>query len=139
MGEVYITDISLNKPIKVASIPSALNTYSTFNSTLNANSQYWVRWTTTPTLPQTSIWNVAVGVRFGTNSAAYNWPDGASLTNNQQLVQVMVMRQAINSNVNEASNRIVHTVMMRNGSADSFAFYMYFKTWTFATSIGTSA
>lgn len=137
MGEVYITDLALNKPIKVASIPATINTYSAFNGTLGANEQEWVTWTTTPTLPQTSLWNYAVSIRLGTNSSGYTWPNGSSLTTNQQLVQVSVVRQALGAN--ERTNVVVHTVVMRNESADSFAYYMYFKTWTFATSIGTSA
>lgn len=137
MSEVYITDISQIKPIKIASIPATINTYSYITGTLSAGEQEWVIWTSTPSLPQTSLWNVAVTVRFGTDSANYEYPAGSSLTTNQKLVQLSMFRNALQPD--EKINQVSHSILMRNNSVDSFSYYMYYKVWTFATSIGTSA
>lgn len=137
MSEVYITDISQVKPIKIGSIPATINTYSYTSGTLSNGEQEWVVWTSTPTLPQTSLWNAAVTIRFGTDSANYEYPGGSSLTTNQKLVQVNLFRNALQPD--EKINQVSFSVVMRNESVDSFSYYMYYKVWTFATSIGTSA
>lgn len=137
MGEVYITDLSLNKPIKIGSIPAALATYSLLNGTMNANTIHTITWTTTPSQPQLSLWNFAWTVRFGTNAANYEWPLGSSLTTNQKNVDISYYRDAISAN--ESINRVVHKIIMRNSSADTFSYYNYVKAYTFATSVGSSA
>lgn len=136
MAEVYITDLSLNKPIKIGSIPTALSTYSLNTGVLNANTQTTIIWTTTPSQPQLSLWSFGYSIRFGSNLAGYEWPNGASLTNNQATVKVTCHLDVLASN--EKTNQVVHKLIMSNGSADTFNYYQFVKAYTFATSVGSS-
>lgn len=133
---IYNGDPSFKNPILISSIPPDPDNYSYFNTTLGANTQLVVSWTTTPTRPQLSLWDFLVSVRFGADDAAHNYPNGSSLTVNQSLVEVTMYTDAIQSDDN--TNMRYTRVIMKNTSADSFTSYMYFKSYSFTTSVGST-
>lgn len=137
MSDFYIGDPSFKYPIMVASIPTANGLYSYNSGTLNATTNYIVTWTTIPSRSQLSLWNFHWTVRFGSDTAAHEWPNGASLTADQRNVNITSYTDAINSN--DATNVRVNRIRMVNESASSFAFYMYFKSYSFATNVGSTS
>lgn len=137
MSETYLNDTSFKYPIQVSSIPSTVDLYSFTSGTLPANTALIITWTTTPATPQLSLWNFHWSVRLGADNANNNWPDGTSLTANQANTEINMHTSALLSN--DRTNVRKNKLVMKNSSADSFGYYNYFKSYSFAPSVGSTA
>lgn len=136
MSEIYTGDPSFKYPLMISSIPLPQNEYSFATGTLNATTQLTISWTSTPSRSPLSLWNFMFTVRFGVDDDDHAWPKGTSLTDNQGTVIVSMYTDAIGSH--DPRNIRVNRLVMRNGSPDSFSYFMYFKAYTFAASVGSS-
>lgn len=136
-NELFISDPSFKYPILISTIPVDPDTYSFASGSIPANSQTTIVWVTTASRPQLSLWNFHFTIRFGTDDDAHKWPNGGSLTGNQISTEVSMFTDALDS-YDPVNNR-VNKIVIKNTSADTFNYYCYFKSYTFATSVGIQA
>lgn len=137
MAELFNSDPSFKYPILISSIPVDPDTYSYTTGTVPATSQLTISWTSTASRPQLSLWNFLFSMRFGTDDLAHQWPNGASLTSNQATVEVSMHTDLASSY--DPLNKRVNRIVVKNTSADTFSYFCYFKSYTFATSVGSTA
>ena len=132
--ETLVGDPSVNKPILISSVPTGSNFFSFTSGTLPASTQLTIVWTTTPAQPQLSLWNFHYTVRFGADTAGKEWPNGSGLTADQSNIIVTNFTEALESN--DKFNVRINKIVMRNPTATPQTFYMYFKSFSFANSVG---
>lgn len=136
MTDLHIGDPSLKYPILISSIPTAVDEYSVVSGTVSASSQFTIRWLTSPANKQLTLWDFHWEVRLGTDEADSVWPDGFNLTANQALTQIYAFTDAVESD--DETNTRVNKITIRNESASTFSFFMYFKSYSFASAVGVS-
>lgn len=134
--EVYIGDPSIKEPILISTIPPNPALANLYAGSVNANSQFNVLWTTYPDKPQLSLYNVHYTVRLGTNATGWEWPYGASILPTCTEYEISHHIDIVGTDY--LRNRIYTVIAIKNNTGSPINFWCYFKTLTFATSMGVS-
>lgn len=134
--DIYIGDPSLKEPLLISTIPAELDLASFISGSIAANSIININWTTYPDKPQLSLYNVHFTVRLGTNSAGYEWPYGASIISTAHNYEIHHHIDIVRTDY--LRNRITTVMILKNNTASPINYYCFFKTLTFATSMGVT-
>lgn len=134
--DIYIGDPSLKTPLLISSIPAELDLASFLAGSIAANSIFIITWEVIPDKPQLSLYNVHFTVRLGTNSAGYEWPYGASIIGTADDYEITHHIDIVRTDY--LRNRIATVMVLKNNTASPINFYCFFKTLTFATSMGVN-
>lgn len=134
--ELYQQDPSYKQPILISTIPTDPALASLTSGTVNANSQFNIMWTTYPDNPQLSLYNSHWTIRLGTNAAGYEWPYGANVLATSNNYEISSHTDIVRTDY--LRNRIYTVIVLKNNTASPVNFWCYFKTLTFASSMGVS-
>ena len=134
--DIYVGDPSLKEPPLITMIPSGIDQASLATGTINANSQVNILWTTFPDKPQLSLYNAHFTVRLGANLSGREWPYGIALPSSAFNYEISSHTDIIQTDY--LLNRICTVIVMKNLTGSPVDYWCFFKTLTFATSMGVS-
>jgi hypothetical protein len=134
--EIYVRDPSLKKPLLISSIPSEIGMYSFISGTVGANSQVNFIWTTEPDSPQLSLWNFHWTLRLDADAPDNEWPYGSNIIAAASFFEAWGFTDALRSN--DLTNQRVNIIVLKNLTAGPADYFLYFKSYSFANSIGAT-
>lgn len=128
-------DASANDYIRIGKVPYDGSIYESNTSLASTGRATW-RIYCHPTRPQTTLWDDLISIRVDTDTSAYDWPVGASLSASQKQLRVYRYNDLYDSD--DATNVRNTRIVVDNYSPDTHTIYLKFRAYTFAYSTGTT-